>query len=235
MAEELSVFRSENKYEISFTEALKIRKRLDRVMHLDSHSTGGGYAVRSLYFDSLNNYDFNTKLAGTELRKKIRLRVYSPHDKTVKLEVKQKNGDLQHKVSLIISREDAQSLIRGDVSVLVKYFETSKNAAYVYKLMMLGCYRPVALIEYDRIAYTYPHYDTRLTFDMHVRSSECCFDLFAENPIYTHIMDDRVVMEVKYNEVLMGFISKALKPFNLTRSAYSKYTVGRKVFYDFYY
>lgn len=233
MAQELSVFRSENKYELAYPDALAIQKRLDAVMQRDAHSGEHGYMVRSLYFDSINNYDFNTKLAGTELRKKIRLRVYSPDDQEVKLEVKQKNGDLQHKVSLIITREDAKSLMGGDVSVLVKYFDKSENAAYIYKLMRLGVYRPVALIEYDRIAYTYPRYDTRLTFDLRIRSSESCFDLFAEHPVYTTIMDDHAVLEVKYNKILMGFISKALRPYHLTRTSVSKYLVGRKVFYDF--
>ena len=80
MSNELSVFRCENKYLISYADALSLQRKLDLVLQRDCHSGEQGYTVRSLYFDSLNNLDFYTKLAGTELRKKIRLRIYSPGD-----------------------------------------------------------------------------------------------------------------------------------------------------------
>lgn len=233
MSNELSVFRSENKYVLSYTQAVSLQSKLDRVLLRDGHSGEQGYTVRSLYFDSINHIDFYTKLAGTELRKKIRLRVYSPNDTTCKLEVKQKNGDLQHKISLVITKDDAQELIKGNFGVLTQYFSQSENAVYIYETMTLGCYRPVVLVEYDRAAYTYPRYDTRLTFDMRIRSSESNFDLFAPAPMYTPALRERVVLEVKYNEKLMGFISEILKPYHLSRTAVSKYCMGRKLFYEF--
>ncbi len=235
MSNELSVFRSENKYLLTYAAAASLRGKLDQVLQRDGYSGEGGYLVRSLYFDSINHIDFSTKLAGTEMRKKIRLRIYSPDDLSCKLEVKQKNGDLQHKISLVITREEAQKLIRGNCSVLTRYFSQSEHAVYIYKTMVLGCYRPAVLVEYDRIAYVYPRYDTRLTFDMRVRSSESNFDLFSSAPMYTPVLSDQVVLEVKYNEKLMGFISNILRPYHLNRLAVSKYCAGRKQFYDFNY
>lgn len=235
MPQELSVFRSENKYLLSPIDALALQSKLDRLLTRDTHSGTNGYLVRSLYFDSVNNIDFSTKLAGTELRKKLRLRVYSPGDPTCKLEVKQKNGDLQHKVSLLLTRAEARRLIRGDYSVLTARFGQSENAAYIYKTLALGAYRPVALIEYDRIAYVYPRYDTRITFDLRVRSSEANFDLFDPAACYTPILDGQVILEVKYDRRLMGFISEVLRPYCLTRASVSKYCIGRKIFYDINY
>lgn len=233
--EKLSVYRSENKYCISYAEAMSICNRLNVIIDQDLHSEGQAYMVRSLYYDSLNNIDFSTKLAGTEIRKKIRLRIYSLDDMQCKLEMKHKNGNLQHKVSLILPRSDAEEIVRGNYSVLVRYFSQSETAAYIYKTMVLGGYHPVALIEYNRIAYTYPHYDTRITFDMNIRSSESCFDLFSPSVVYNTILNEGVILEVKYNEKLMKFISDILKPYHLNQISTSKYCLGRNVFYNYFY
>ena len=233
MKNTLSVFRNENKYYISFDKYINLKSKLDKVLKRDDYSKDNSYIVRSLYFDSINNLDFNTKMAGTNIRKKIRLRVYDPKDDKCKLEMKQKNANLQHKISLWISKEDANKLIKGNYSVLIKYFNVSEAALQIYKTMVLGCYKPVVMVEYDRIAYVYPRYNTRITFDMNVRSSESNFDLFCEKPLFNVLINQKVILEVKYNEKLMGFISNILKSYKLTQLAVSKYCTGRKVFYDF--
>ncbi|MGN0972743.1 MAG: polyphosphate polymerase domain-containing protein [Aristaeellaceae bacterium] len=233
--ENLSVFRSEDKYRLSCREAFAVRDRLDRILEPDAHAKGKDYCVRSLYFDSLNHIDFATKLAGTEIRKKIRLRVYSPDDQTCKLENKQKNGDLQHKVSLLIGRDAAEGLIAGKYGVLTQYFADSPVAVDMYQTMVQGLYRPAVMIEYRRLAYEYPMYNTRLTLDYNIRYSESCFDLFARDIAYFPALDDEVVLEVKYNGKLMRFISEALKPCHLTQTATSKYCLGRKAYYDYLY
>lgn len=234
MNDVLSVYRNENKFVIPITTMADLKSKLDNILKRDENSISGSYIVRSLYFDSINNIDFNTKLAGTEIRKKIRIRVYDANADKCKIEMKKKNGDLSHKVSLWITKEDAYQLIKGKYNALKKYFD-KEEALEIYKTMSLGCYRPVVMVEYDRFAYTYPLYDTRLTFDYNIRSSESNFDLFSKNIMYNHLTDKDVILEVKYNENLMKFISEILKPYKLNRLSISKYCIGRKVFYDFEY
>ena len=229
----LSVFRNEKKYILPFRNALSIREKLDEILARDGHSETWGYMVRSLYFDSVNNIDCKTKLAGVEKRKKIRLRIYSGASEKCKLEMKAKDGDLQHKVSLWISREDAQELTKLNYGVLTKYFDESQDAILIYTTMVMGGYRPVVMVEYDRIAYTYPAYDTRITIDMNVRSSESNLDLFSEKPLYTILMKEEAVLEVKYNQKLVRFISDILRQYHLLQCSVSKYCMGRKVFCDF--
>ena len=72
MDEVLSVNRSEYKYIVSITKMRELQSKLDVILKRDKNSQKGSYSVRSLYFDSINNIDFNTKLAGTMIRKKIR-------------------------------------------------------------------------------------------------------------------------------------------------------------------
>lgn len=229
----LSVKRSENKYILSQEKALQLQMQLDKVLTRDKHSGNGPYIVRSLYFDSLNNIDFSTKMAGTEVRKKIRLRIYNPSDLKCKLEAKMKVGDLQRKVSLLLDREEAQQLIKGNYSVLTKYFSKTQDAVYLYTTMQLGCYKPVAIVEYDRIAYVYPRFETRLTFDMNVRCSEVDFDLFSRDLSYTAITKHDIILEVKYDTHLLKFISKILESYNLTRLSVSKYCISRPIYYEF--
>lgn len=70
------VLREEKKFLLNQAEALKLRNYLSNVVHTDSHNGPDGYQVRSLYFDSLSNRDFQEKEDGLELRRKFRLRVY---------------------------------------------------------------------------------------------------------------------------------------------------------------
>lgn len=231
--EVLSVYRSENKYLLPFESIYDLKSKLGKILKIDNNSQTDGYLVRSLYFDSLNNIDFNTKMAGTEIRKKIRLRIYDLKSNKCKLEMKQKNGNLQHKISLWITKEDALELINKNYSVLIKYFNTSKEALTIYTTMVLGCYQPVVMVEYDRIAYTHPLYETRITLDMNIRSSETNFNLFDQNISYYPVFDQNAILEVKYNGNLLNFISNSLKQFHLTKIAFSKYCLARKVYQYF--
>ncbi len=229
----LSVFRNEKKYLVPYRNAVAIRGKLDEILARDEHSETAGYMVRSLYFDSINNIDYKTKLAGVQRRKKIRIRSYSPDAEKCKLEMKEKDGDLQHKVSLWIAREDAQELSKLNYSALTKYFDESQDAVLIYTTMVMGGYRPVVLVEYDRSAYIYPVYNTRITVDMNLRSSESNLDLFCDRPVYTVLMKEDVILEVKYNQRLVRFLSDILRQYHLTQCSVSKYCMGRKIFHDF--
>jgi len=229
---ELSVFRNENKYLLTLDEAASLKEKLSQVLSLDRYSENGPYLVRSLYLDSVGDSDFYEKMSGDEIRKKIRLRVYSPEDESCKLEIKQKNGDLQHKVSLWITREEANAVIDGDFGVLTRYFSEYKDAPYIYTELSSGVYRPRALVEYDRLAFMHELFSTRITFDMNVRSSESCFDLYSKQPACTPVFNEMTVLEVKYNDVLLDSVSRVLKGYNLTRTSFSKYCISRKIYFD---
>lgn len=235
MGGELYSRRKEIKYIVPLGKALAVREQLDRLLPRDEHCVDGPYLVRSLYFDSVNQIDFGEKLAGVADRKKVRLRNYDGDTSLCKLEIKQKNDDRQQKLSLIVSASDAAALSRGHIGVLRNYFDSSQTSLKAYGIMMQGQYRPVVQIAYDRLAYRYPMYDTRITLDMNVRSSESNRDLFSPDVCYTPVLWEDVVLEVKYSGKLMGFLSAMLAQFELTQGTYSKYCAGRFVYYDFNY
>lgn len=235
MGRDLYTQRKEIKYIVPLGKALAIRDQLDRLLQRDEHCADGPYLVRSLYFDSVNQIDFAEKLAGVIDRKKIRLRIYGGEASLCKLEIKQKTDDRQQKLSLIVSAADAAELLHGNIKVLKNYFDTSLTGMKAYGIMAQGQYRPAVQIAYDRLAYRYPMYDTRITLDMNVRSSESNLDIFSPDVRYIPIMREDVVLEVKYSGKLLGFLSALFAQFHLTQGAYSKYCAGRPVYYDFNY
>ena len=79
------VFRQERKFLISGEQYYRFSRQFAELFKEDSHNGKDGYMVRSLYFDTLGNKDFEEKLAGVECRRKMRLRIYSPQSRTALL------------------------------------------------------------------------------------------------------------------------------------------------------
>jgi len=223
----LAVYRNEKKYELSPMESLELQKEMQILLEPDPFSKNGFYHVRSLYFDTINHKDYLEKSDGVQNRRKIRLRCYDTEDQTVKFEIKEKKGNYQHKSSLIISREEARAIQEGDYEVLLNY--EGEIALSLYTKLLLGCYRPAALIEYDRRAFIYPEYQTRITFDTNVKTSEMETNLFEEEVAWTPVMGDRTILEVKYDQYLFHPISKVLEKHHLNQVSFSKYGNGRPI------
>lgn len=228
MEEELFVGRREQKYYMKTADALKLQRELNVLLARDSHSKKGAYRVKSLYFDSYANRDYFEKLGGFEKRKKIRLRIYDEDSETVKLELKEKQGEYQHKYSLPLSRQEARRMMNGDYGILLARQE--ETACRIYNILRQGGYRPAVIVEYDRLAYVYQNYSTRITFDSGVRSDEICLDLFARRNCSRVENGEFVILEIKYNGYLAGFIGSVLQKYCLNQVSVSKYGEGRPVF-----
>lgn len=225
MSELLTVFRTEKKYEVQTVTEYQLADRLTRIAEEDSHNGLEGYMVRSLYFDSIYDNDYFDKVDGLEKRKKIRLRIYDPTDQIVKLELKEKQGSAQLKSSMIITREQALSMIRADYSFLKE--KKTPLAERLYITLTEGVYRPACIIEYDRRAYICDTNDIRITIDKNIRVSKKVGDFFAEAiefiPVLSH-----PILEVKYNGFLLSYLRYAVNLANLLETALSKYECSRK-------
>lgn len=225
---QLFVGRREQKYYLSHPDALKLQRELDVLLERDSHSPKGAYRVKSLYFDSYQNVDYFEKLHGYEKRKKIRMRIYDEDASAVKLELKEKQGEYQHKHSLLLSREEAEEMCGGNYGVLL--LRQEEIAHRIYRILRCGGYRPAAVVEYDRLAYIYRNYATRITFDSGVRSEELTPALFERKRYRRLANEDYVILEVKFNRHLAGFIGSVLQKYCLNQVSVSKYGEGRPVF-----
>lgn len=225
------VLRQERKFLISATQRARFEGQLDALLHQDTHNgdlVQGGYRVRSLYFDTLSDRDFNAKIDGVEERRKMRLRVYHPQDKTAFLEMKQKQGSNQLKRSLPIRREDAVRLIAGDFSPLLKYKETF--AAECYAILNREHYRPKTVVEYRRKAYVLPENSIRITLDSEIRANEFHYDIFDGELAMAPMLDPwKTILEVKYNHFLLTYVRDILRSCNQSELSASKYCMARRI------
>lgn len=197
-------------------------------MHGDAHNGAQGYLIRSLYFDTPDDQDFNDKADGLELRRKIRLRSYSPQADFAMLEMKQKEGPYQRKRSLRLTREDARQLCQGDYRPLQKYKDPF--AAECYGLMHCRCYRPKTVVEYRRQAYVAKENRIRITFDSRIVATESRFALFDPKlPMYPVMDPFNLVLEVKYNGFLLSYIKDLLDQVERSELSVSKYCLARSV------
>lgn len=230
----LSVARKEVKYLLSLPDRLYVLDALDRILIPDAYGDYNGYTVRSVYFDSIANDDYIEKAEGAAEKKRIRIRVYDPADLTVKFELKRKSYGKELKESLVIAREDAKEILKRNYRVLLSY--PSDTAQYAYKLMTSRLYRPVAMIEYDRRAYTHPHFNTRVTLDNNLRYCDFNYNLFDRRPNFQAGMPaDQTILEIKYDRFLFKQIQQVLAGCDLTKKPPSKFGTSRNLLRQYYY
>lgn len=230
----LSVARREVKYLVSLPDRLYLLSALSQLLIPDAYGGYNGYTVRSVYFDSITNEDYRDKKEHADEKKRIRIRVYHPDDQKVKFELKRKSFGRELKESVIISREDAEHLLKRDYSVLLHY--DNDTARYGYDLMSTRLYRPVSLIEYDRRAFTHPDFNTRVTMDNNLRYCDFCYDLFNHHLNFKKALPaDETILEIKYDRFLFRQIQEVLSQCDLTRKPPSKFGSSRSVLKEFYY
>lgn len=220
------VLRQEKKYLMTMADIYALSRHLESVMSQDPHNGAQGYSIRSLYFDTLEERDYQSKMDGLELRRKIRLRIYDPAASFAMLEMKQKEGAYQKKRSLRVDREDAGQLARGQYDRLLHYSEPF--AAECYALLHSQCYRPKTIVEYRRKAYVAKENKIRVTFDHQIRATETCMDLFAPDLNLYPVLDPfNGVLEVKYNGFLLSYIKALVSGADRSELSVSKYCLAR--------
>jgi len=230
----LEVLRQEKKYLINLEQYYHISRRFNSLLTEDAHSQGDGYLVRSLYFDSVDDNDFEEKINGIDLRKKIRLRNYGANSESAKLEMKQKQGMLQKKRSLTLNKQQATRVINRDFSALLEF--DSNFAGECFSLMSMQCYQPKAVVTYTRKVFIAHENEIRITFDHHIKGSETNFDIFSDDLVCNMIFDPfMVVMEVKFNGFLLSYIKDILNEVNASELAVSKYCLGRTIGKEYMY
>ncbi len=223
------VLRQEHKFLISIDECYRYRMLFRQLFKEDKYAKGKDcYEVRSLYFDSIDDNDFTEKLDGVYLRKKIRLRTYGSNSNFALLEMKQKQGDLQKKRSLKMSKEDAIQLIKGNYAVLLNYSDPFSKECYA--IMTMHCYRPISVVSYHRKAFYADGNKTRITLDYNIVANECNFDIFSPTLSQYSVLNPHLaLLEVKYNGFLQSYLKDVINTCMKSQSSMSKYCLARTV------
>ena len=219
--------RHEVKYFISLPAYQQLRSLLRPVLHADRHANARGeYFIRSLYFDDVYDSAYYQKISGVEIRNKYRIRIYNCSDQLIFLERKHKHGELISKDSVRITRRLCDQLIEGRCDGL----QASQNPLLqdMFREMRTRLLRPSVLVDYTREAYTHPAEDIRITFDKDLHSGLFSRDLFnAKVNGVPPLASGKMILEVKYNRYLPGYIKSLLSTVPSQLSAISKYTLCR--------
>lgn len=233
-AQSLTVSRSELKFMINLEDRMKLIAALDKILIPDAYGDYDGYRVRSVYFDGWDNQDYNEKMQKFDFVKRVRIRAYTPEDKTAKFEIKKKWTHSQIKDSVIVSREDAIEMVNGNFEVLKKYDDPTAELGY--EICTTMGYRPVSTVEYKRRAYTHPSFSTRVTLDNELQYSNFDDDLFHENPNYKTVMPiTKTILEVKFDRFLLPQLQDVLSKINLEKCPVSKFGSSRSLLEEYYY
>lgn len=226
MADDL--YRHEFKYLISEGQLLLLKSRLSGYMSIDPHAAKNGvYHIRSLYFDDYRNSCLSDNLAGVDPREKFRIRIYNNDPRRISLECKRKEHGMTQKSSCLLSREQYDRILTGDLSS-----PSEKISPLLRKLelqMRTRLLHPVVIVEYDRIPFVYPSGNVRITLDTNLASS-VRIDRFFSDPLPCRpVMPiGQQLLEVKYDSFIPDPIYRAAQLNGLQRIAFSKYTLCRQ-------
>lgn len=217
-------FRHEWKYLINQAEKELTDLRLRELLTLDPHAAEGGYMIRSLYFDDYWNSAYEEKEAGVLMRKKYRIRIYNCSDASIKLERKRKFGSYIFKEDAPLTRKEVELILDGKYEFLLKSSYSLCREFYVE--CICNMLRPRVIVDYEREPWIMEQGTVRITMDSNVRAAVGSFDIFDSSlPALSVLEPGKLVMEVKYTQLLPGIVKRLLPPEASEFTAVSKYVL----------
>ena len=218
-------FRHEVKHEISNTDLLLLRQRLRAVMQTDSHAEDGVYHIRSLYFDNADDQALRDKINGVQVREKYRLRMYNLDSNFIRLERKFKCGSLGNKQSVILTKEQAKSVVCGDIEWMKK--TEDEILAHFFVAFRQKSLQPKVIVDYVREPFVYQPGNVRVTLDYNIHTGLHCVDFMNPECPTVPIQGDPVLLEVKWDHFLPDVVRNAVQLDSRQNGAFSKYAAGR--------
>jgi hypothetical protein len=214
-------YRHEYKYLICAATARLLRSRLRGFMRPDPHAgPNGQYTIRSLYFDDPMASAYEEKMSGILERTKYRIRFYDYDPSLIKLEKKEKNGNLTRKTAQTISIQQAEALTHCQRANL-----TGLGAELEHRCLLEG-FRPRVLVDYDRTPFVCNDGNTRITLDENLRTRPFDTTLLASHRAMIPVLEpDQVILEVKFDDFLPGYLSEILEDIPKAQMSISKYVL----------
>lgn len=218
-------FRHEVKHEINRFDMLILRQRLRAVMRTDSHAINGRYQIRSLYFDDLDDTALREKLDGLCNREKYRIRIYNGDHSMIRLERKRKRGGLGYKESALLTQEQAQATVNGEIGwmmgstdpVILDFYSCIRNKGLEAKV----------IVDYTREPFVFAPGNVRVTLDYDIRTALRCTELFDPHCTTVPVSGSPCIMEIKWDRFLPDVIRDAVLLEDRHSTAYSKYAACR--------
>lgn len=221
--------RHEEKFICSERELILLEARVRSLLPLDKHQRGSSYKIRSVYFDTAFDRMLHESLQGIERRSKFRIRTYDCSIESVHLEKKVSHGQLKSKQSCGLEYADVMGVLENKPIPEISAHSPGVLQEFTF-LQNTELLTPKVIVEYDRAAYVEDIGNIRITFDRHICASSEIERFFEEELHTISILPEGVgVLEVKYDGMLPGYLSKALNMSSLHRVSFSKYGLCRNI------
>jgi len=212
--------RNELKFLISSASARLLESRLGAVLQKDRHTAAfGGYEIRSLYFDDPASSAFYDKVNGIEKRAKYRIRFYNQSLDFIRLEKKEKRGNVSFKSGFQISESDAMQILTSPETIC-------RGDSLLSRLRDKQIYEhlePILFVDYTRKAYLHPAGNVRITLDSSLFASSFRGDLLDRTGRVPVLSPTETVLEVKFDSFLPPYISSLLDDIPKVQIAFSKF------------
>lgn len=228
MADQMIFKRFEIKYMIDEAVFEKLMEVMDGYMIADEH---GRSTVCSLYYDTPKHLLIRRSLEHPVYKEKLRLRSYGvakPSD-TVFVELKKKFCSVVYKRRIAMTYDKALSYLAGNGQIADSQIANEIN----YALKIYENLAPAVLLSYEREAfYARNNHEFRVTFDRNILWRD--YDLSLDKGIYgTPILEDqKVLMEVKTDGAIPGWMVDFLTANKLYKTSFSKYGTAYRAIYD---
>ena len=216
-------YRHELKYLVNQAEYRQLQTVLRSLLGHDAHAgPDGGYHIRSLYMDDFYHTAYRQKMAGVEVRKKYRVRIYNCKGTHIALECKHKNGAYVYKESLPLTPGEYTALCRGDCGFLLR--KPQPMATQFFLEARANLIRPCVIVAYDREAFVNDVGTVRITFDKALTAMEPRQDLFdPQAPGYHVLPPGQMILEVKFTGILPEYIQSIFRAYSFVRTSASKF------------
>ena len=223
----IKTYRNEWKYQCREADLAKIESVVDACMAKDENSDRP-YSIHSLYFDDLFDSCAQDTSAGLFKRSKYRIRYYCDASDKLFLERKEKLEGRCHKERCMLTVEEYDAIVKGDISDLL--WSTDKPLLKEFCVHSLKrCFSPKVIISYERTAFAEPITNVRITFDRNISASREVERFrnrdFMRVPV---LHKDQNLLEVKFDYILSSTYRHLISDECLTQTSFSKYYLGRQ-------
>lgn len=144
------------------------------------------------------------------------------------LEKKEKLFGRCHKRKCKISESEYNSIINGDCMEVFWNTEEKLLKEFVVDIILKN-FMPKVIIDYERIAFIEPIVNIRITLDTNISASYDINNFLTENYINYPVQEQNYhVLEVKFDDILPGYIKNIVCSSGFNQTSFSKYYLGRK-------
>lgn len=218
-------YRHEWKHVLNTGDLLILRQRLRAVMESDPHAIDGKYYIRSLYFDNPDDKALREKIDGVNMREKFRIRLYNCDSSVIHLEKKSKRNGLGTKYSAVLTAEQAQKIVDGDIDWMLRSDHPLIQELYC-KMRYQGM-RPKTIVDYTREPFIFRPGNVRVTLDYDIRTGLGCTDFLNPDAVTIPAGDAPILVEVKWDEFLPSIIRDLVSIPDRRVGSFSKYAQCR--------